>query len=43
MAIKKVTDAFSDETDAKRTLREIKLLGFLNHENVSLAPAFVCG
>ena len=43
MAIKKVTDAFSDETDAKRTLREIKLLRFLNHENVSPSPTFVYG
>jgi serine/threonine protein kinase len=37
VAVKKVADAFSDETDAKRTLREIKLLRFLNHENVRLA------
>lgn len=34
VAVKKVGDAFNDDTDAKRTLREIKLLRFLNHENV---------
>ena len=34
VAVKKVGDAFNDETDAKRTLREIKLLRFLNHDNV---------
>jgi len=34
VAVKKVGDAFNDETDAKRTLREIKLLRFLNHENI---------
>ena len=34
IAVKKVGDAFNDETDAKRTLREIKLLRFLNHDNV---------
>ena len=34
VAIKKVGEAFNDDTDAKRTLREIKLLRFLNHENI---------
>jgi len=34
VAVKKVGDAFNDETDAKRTLREIKLLRFLNHDNI---------
>ena len=35
VAIKKVTNAFSDLTDAKRIMREIKLLGQLgDHENV---------
>eukprot|EP01043_Picozoa_sp_COSAG02_P064012 COSAG02_NODE_9233_length_2282_cov_2.479615_2_plen_138_part_00 len=34
VAVKKVEDAIVDPTDAKRTLREIKLLRFLNHENI---------
>jgi len=40
VAIKKVKDAFDDLVDAKRILREIKLLSFLimaeyfNHENI---------
>mmetsp|Transcript_21929 Transcript_21929/g.36329 ORF Transcript_21929/g.36329 Transcript_21929/m.36329 type:complete len:353 (+) Transcript_21929:170-1228(+) len=34
LAIKKVVKAFDDPTDAKRTLREIRLLSHLNHENV---------
>ena len=35
VAIKKVTNTFSDLTDAKRIMREIKLLGQLgDHENV---------
>eukprot|EP00741_Cyanophora_paradoxa_P015073 tig00020848_g14544.t1 len=34
VAIKKVSKAFEDLTDAKRTLREIKILSSLNHENV---------
>ena len=35
MAIKKITDAFADLVDAKRILREIKLLRhFDGHENV---------
>ena len=34
VAIKKVGEAFNDDTDAKRTLREIKLLRFLNHDNI---------
>merc|ERR1719230_1335686 len=34
VAVKKVCDAFNDETDAKRTLREIKLLRFLKHDNI---------
>lgn len=38
VAVKKVGDAFNDETDAKRTLREIKLLRFLNHDNVRQHP-----
>ena len=34
VAIKKVGEAFNDDTDARRTLREIKLLRFLNHDNI---------
>ncbi|GMI33328.1 hypothetical protein TeGR_g6805, partial [Tetraparma gracilis] len=34
VAIKKVPNAFADEIDAKRILREIKLLRVLKHENV---------
>lgn len=34
VAIKKVPKAFEDLIDAKRILREIKLLGFFDHENI---------
>ena len=34
MAIKKIRSAFDDRIDAKRILREIKLLKKLEHENV---------
>ena len=34
VAIKKITNAFENVVDAKRTLREIKLLQHLTHENV---------
>uniref|UniRef100_A0A7N0R894 Protein kinase domain-containing protein n=1 Tax=Kalanchoe fedtschenkoi TaxID=63787 RepID=A0A7N0R894_KALFE len=34
VAIKKVGNAFDNRIDAKRTLREIKLLRHMNHENV---------
>jgi mitogen-activated protein kinase 1/3 len=34
VAIKKITNAFEDLIDAKRILREIKLLSFFSHENV---------
>ena len=34
VAIKKITNAFENVVDAKRTLREIKLLRHLRHENV---------
>ena len=34
VAIKKVGKAFQDLVDAKRILREIKLLKFFNHENI---------
>jgi len=33
-AIKKITNAFENVTDARRTLREIKLLRHLSHENI---------
>jgi len=35
VAIKKIANAFDNKVDAKRTLREIKLLRHLDHENVS--------
>lgn len=34
VAIKKIANAFDNFMDAKRTLREIKLLRHLDHENV---------
>jgi mitogen-activated protein kinase 1/3 len=34
VAIKKVPNAFEDLIDAKRILREIKLLSFFDHENI---------
>ncbi|XP_031251602.1 mitogen-activated protein kinase homolog NTF6 [Pistacia vera] len=34
VAIKKITNAFDNRIDAKRTLREIKLLGHMDHDNV---------
>lgn len=34
VAIKKVPNAFEDLIDAKRIVREIKLLKFFNHENI---------
>lgn len=36
VAIKKIANAFDNHMDAKRTLREIKLLRHLDHENVSV-------
>lgn len=36
VAIKKIGNAFDNRIDAKRTLREIKLLCHMDHENVSL-------
>ncbi|GAA0172187.1 non-receptor serine/threonine protein kinase [Lithospermum erythrorhizon] len=36
VAIKKITNAFDNKIDAKRTLREIKLLRHMDHENVSI-------
>ena len=35
IAIKKIPNAFNDLTDAKRILREIKLMRHFDHENVS--------
>ncbi|XP_044499151.1 mitogen-activated protein kinase homolog D5-like [Mangifera indica] len=41
LAIKKIANAFNNKIDAKRTLREIKLLRHMDHENVSdLAAEF---
>jgi serine/threonine protein kinase len=37
VAIKKITRAFDDPVDAKRILREIKLMKKLYHENVSIS------
>jgi mitogen-activated protein kinase 1/3 len=34
LAVKKVTNAFHDLVDAKRIVREIKLLRFLKHDNI---------
>jgi serine/threonine protein kinase len=34
VAIKKITNAFENLVDARRTLREMKLLRYLQHENV---------
>lgn len=34
VAIKKVPKAFEDLIDAKRIVREIKLLAFFDHENI---------
>ena len=34
VAIKKISNAFNDRTDAKRTLREILLLRHMDHPNV---------
>lgn len=36
VAIKKIANAFDNHMDAKRTLREIKLLRHLDHENVCI-------
>lgn len=37
VAIKKIGNAFDNRIDAKRTLREIKLLCHMDHENVRQA------
>lgn len=41
VAIKKIANAFDNKIDAKRTLREIKLLRHMDHENVSELPEYV--
>lgn len=41
VAIKKIANAFDNHMDAKRTLREIKLLRHLDHENVRLVLLFL--
>lgn len=41
VAIKKIANAFDNKVDAKRTLREIKLLRHMDHENVSSFLLFV--
>lgn len=38
VAIKKIPNAFNDLTDAKRILREIKLMRHFEHEGVSVYP-----
>ncbi|XLU50669.1 hypothetical protein S245_045483 [Arachis hypogaea] len=35
VAIKKIANAFDNKIDAKRTLREIKLLRHMDHENIT--------
>ena len=43
VAIKKIGNAFDNQIDAKRTLREVKLLRHMNHENVShLSSSLMC-
>lgn len=37
VAMKKITGVFDDLTDAKRVLREIRLMRALDHDNVSIA------
>ncbi|RWW23538.1 hypothetical protein GW17_00012218 [Ensete ventricosum] len=41
VAIKKIANAFDNKIDAKRTLREIKLLRHMDHENVSGFVSFL--
>lgn len=36
VAVKKITNAFDNRIDAKRTLRELKLLRHMDHENVTI-------
>ena len=41
VAIKKIGNAFDNRIDAKRTLREIKLLRHMDHENVSSVRSLI--
>jgi serine/threonine protein kinase len=41
VAIKKIGNAFDNIIDAKRTLREIKLLRHMDHPNVSVHLLFI--
>jgi serine/threonine protein kinase len=43
VAIKKIGNVFKNETTAKRTLREIKLLLHFDHENVISIRDLMCG
>ena len=43
VAIKKIGNVFKNETTAKRTLREIKLLLHFDHENVIGIKDLMCG
>lgn len=43
VAIKKIGNAFDNRIDAKRTLREIKLLRHMDHDNVSIDIASQIG
>jgi mitogen-activated protein kinase 1/3 len=40
VAIKKISRAFEDPVDAKRILREIKLMKKFSHENVLISSPF---
>lgn len=42
VAIKKIGNAFDNIIDAKRTLREIKLLRHMDHGNVSALSMYPC-
>lgn len=41
VAVKKIANAFDNHMDAKRTLREIKLLRHLDHENVCICFVYL--
>lgn len=41
VAIKRIANAFDNRIDAKRTLREIKLLTHMDHENVNRFLGFL--
>ena len=41
VAIKKIANAFGNQIDAKRTLREIKLLRHLDHPNVRISTSSI--